>query len=243
VAENLDNRTIGRFPPRLKATAHTGDNELPNASPMAYMLNGNGEISPVMATKSGFMGGWGSTEYSGSITSPYTPIPIQANAVGYAYASTVSVWVARCIEIRSSSVARIKRDVIDKRTKKPVYDHPFAIAIRRARQQGQNIYSLWERAKCVYGEVFIWPLVNEFGFKSDLKWLNNVGMNAQQGAGFIYSYSYSPITGGMPLTFEPEDLAHYMIPNWFNDLRGQSPLDTILLGIGIDKDVSRYTKA
>ncbi len=68
-------------------------------------------------------------------------------------------------------------------------------------------------------------------------------MNVQQGAGFIFSYSYSPITGGMPMTFEPDEIAHYMLPNWFNDLRGQSPLDTILLEIGIDKDVSRYTKA
>jgi len=241
VAENYDSKTIGRFPPRIKSTPY-GDPTPAMSTPLAYMLNGNGDLNPI-AVKSGFIGGWGSTEYSGGLASPYNDVPIQANPVGYAYASTVSVWVARCIEIRESAVARIKREVIDKKTGKPVYNHPFAIAIRRARQQGQNIYSLWERSKCVYGEVFLWPLTNDFGYKSDLKWLNNLGMNVQQGAGFIYSYSYSPITGGLPLTFAPEDLAHFMIPNWFNDLRGQSPLDTILLEIGIDKDVSRYTKA
>lgn len=242
MAENLDTRTIGRFPPRTKAQ-QLGDGMRPSEAPIAYMMNGNGQISPVMATKSGVDGAWGSIDYSGSITSPYTPVPIQSNPVGFAYASTVSVWVARCIEIRSTGVSRIKRNLTDKRTNKPVFDHPYAVAVRRARQQGQDIYSLWQRSKCVFGEVFIWPQTNEFGYKSDLRWLNNVGMNVQQGAGFIYSYSYSPVTGGFPMTFAPEDLAHYMIPNWFNDLRGQSPLDTILLEIGIDKDVSRYTKA
>lgn len=243
MAENYDSKTIGRFPPRVQFNPQVlSDLPAQPPTPMAYMLNGNGDLNPI-AVKSGFIGGWGSTEYSGGLASPYNDVPIQANPVGYAYASTVSVWVARCIEIRESAVARISRQVIDKKTRKPVYNHPFAIAIRRARQQGQNIYSLWERSKCVYGEVFLWPLTNDFGYKSDLKWLNNLGMNVQQGAGFIYSYSYSPITGGLPLTFAPEDIAHFMIPNWFNDLRGQSPLDTILLEIGIDKDVSRYTKA
>ncbi len=241
MAENYDGKTIGRFPPRIKSTPYGEPNLLPQA-PLGYMMNGAGEITPI-AVKSGFIGGWGSTEYSGSITSPYSSVPIQANPVGYAYANTVSVWVARCIEIRESAVARIPRQVINKKTGEANYNHPYAIAIRRARQQGQNIYALWERSKCVFGEVFLWPLVNEFGYKSDLKWLNNLGMNVQQGAGFIYSYSYSPITGGLPLTFAAEDIAHFMIPNWFNDLRGQSPLDTILLEIGIDKDVSRYTKA
>lgn len=239
MAENLDNKTIGRFPPRIKSTPANERLEMPSI-PLAYTVNGRGEVSP-LSVKSGW--GYNNLDYSGSVTSPYSGIPIAANPAGYAYASTVSVWVARCIEIRSSAVSRIKREVISKKTKKPVYNHPYSIAVRRAHQQGQDIYALWERSTCVFGEVFLWPLTNQFGFKSDLKWLNNLGMNVQQGAGFIYSYSYSPITGGVPMTFEPQEIAHYMLPNWFNDLRGLSMLDSILLEIGIDKDMSMYTKA
>src|SRR6185369_12136953 len=96
--------------------------ELPQPQmPLGYMMNGAGEVTP-LAVKSGFIGGWGSTEYSGSITSPYSSVPIQSNPVGYAYANTVSVWVARCIEIRESAVSRISRQVISKKTGKPEYN-------------------------------------------------------------------------------------------------------------------------
>lgn len=232
-----EHKTIGRWPPRVKAYAEPDT----SVSPLAYMMDSRGQLQPVAAKSAFGFGGSGNFDYS--ITSPYANIPIQANKVGYAYASVVSVWAARCIEIRSQAVTRIKRNVVDKRTKKPVPNHPFQTAVERAYRDGQDIYSLWETCKLTFGEVFLWPIQNQYHYFSDLMLLYNIGADVITASGFVIGYTYAPPQGGKMSNFAKGDIAFYKTYNPFNTLRGLSPLDSILLELGIDKDVSRVTKA
>lgn len=239
VSSYWDKRAIGRYAPRVKAEVLPVDP--PEQAPLAYMLNADGSLRPV-AMKSGF-GAGGPGNFSFSITSPYSDVPINSYPAGYAYASIVSVWASRCIEIRSETVSRIKRNVVSRKTKKPIPNHPLTVAIHRAQQHGENIYALWEHCKLVFGEVFLWPAQNQYGYYSDLAWLNNLGMNVLTIGGKIGGYSYAPVSGGRIRQYQPHQLAFYKTLNLFNNLRGLSPLDSILLELGIDKDVSRVTKA
>lgn len=241
MADYYDRRTLGRYPGHVAIPSSDSIPNMDQAMPTAFYMAGDGTIRPI-AMKSGF-GFGGSDNFSFSITSPYFDVPINSYPAGYAYASIISVWAARCIEIRSEAVQRIKRSVVDKRTKKPLHNHPFEVALRRAQQHGEAIYSLWEHCKLVFGEVFLWPVQNDFGFYSDLSWLNNLGMNVLTIGGKIGGYSYAPVSGGRMHQFAPGQLAFYKTLNLFNNLRGLSPLDSILLELGIDKDVSRVTKA
>lgn len=237
---NYDNRTLGRFPGRKHLVTEGIEDTPTQPAPLLYLMDATGHIHA--ANKSGF--GWGgSGNYAYSITSPYADVPIQSNPVGYAYASIVSVWVSRCIEIRSQAVTRIPRYVVNRKTKDIIPGHPFEVAIKRAHKYGQNIYSLWERSKLIFGEVYLWPMTNDYHFVTDIQWLNNLGTNPIIAAGYISGYTYVPVNGGKMHNFDYEDIAFYKTENLFNDLRGLSPLDTILLEIGIDKDVSRVTKA
>lgn len=238
---NLDGKSIGRFPARKRVYDDSEDETTLAAPPLLFYLDSSGKISAA-GTKSGF--GWGGGDnYSFSISSPYADVPMQANKIGYAYSATVSVWAARCIEVRAQAVTRIRREVVDHRTKKPIPNHPYNLAIQRAHKHGQDIYSLWERSKLTFGEVFLWPMVNAYQYASDIQWLNNMGTDPITVGGYISGFTYVPTNGGAVHQFNDDEIAFYRTDNWFNDLRGLSPLDSILLELGIDKDVSRVTRA
>lgn len=206
---------------------------------LAYYLDPGGRLD---AIKTG-LAYPGAGNYLYGITSPYADIPIQSNPTGFAYASIVSTWAARCIHIRKTIINRIPWSVVDRRTGKPIPGHPFEIAVRRANVRGQKIFMLHEWAQCIWGETFLWPVKNEFGYYSDLVWLNNLGMEVITLAGMIGGYSYAPITGGRVKQFRADELIFYYTDNPFNNLRGVSPFDTILLEVGVDKDIARHLKA
>ena len=63
---------------------------------------------------------------------------------------------------------------------------------------------------------------NEYGFYSDLRWLNNLGMAVIIGAGHIQGYTYTAMQGGRAESFEYDDIAFMKTDNPFNDLRGMS---------------------
>jgi len=205
-----------------------------NGEPVLGMyLKADGTMSPVTA-KSGWSSGY--ANYYGA----YSKLAIDSTPQGYAYGYVVSVWANRCIEIRSSIIGRMPHKVVSKRTGKPVPNHPLTVALVRSQQ---NILRKIEWSRMIWGETFIWPVQNTFHYFSDLWWLNNLGVSVVQGAGFIQSFSYVPVEGGRPELFKPSQIAFMKTDNPFSDLRGLSPMEAVLLDVGVDKDVARTLKA
>lgn len=206
-------------------------------APLGFYLSPSGQLTAIKSS-----GGAGALGYYGA----YSNQPINSTPQGYAYASIVSVWAARCTEVRSQAVQRAGWQVISKRSKQPILRHPLQIAIDRS---PQRLFRLHERAHLTYGETFLWPRRNEYQLQgrvsgsSDLALLNNLNMDVDTSLGYIRQYWYMPQQGGRQFKISPDRMAFIKTDNPFDDLRGLSRLESILIEIGIDKDMARTIKA
>lgn len=202
------------------------------AAPTVYMMQ-NGKVQAVKL--------WGNNNnFVNYAYGAYAPVPIDSTPVGYAYASIASVWAMRSIEVRSKAISRFDPYIYDRKTKQRVTEHPLAIAIRRS---NQRLFRLHEWSQMIWGETFFWPKENDFGYHSDIQWLNNIGMAVDTGFGYIQNFSYTPVQGGVPHIWEPEQIAFFKTDNPFNDLRGLSRFESILIDVGIERDMARSMKA
>ena len=203
------------------------------ASELVYMMTPTpGGGFKMQAVKSG--------GYLGGAYSPYNNAPITSSPAGYAYASIVSVWAMRCIEIRSKAVSRMDWYVKSRKTGKKIDNHPLEVALQRS---PQRIMRKWEWSQMVWGETFLWPRRNDDSYYSDIKWLNNLGVEVDTSTGTIRQFQYTPTYGGTAHNFKPSQIAYFYTDNPFDDLRGLSKFESVLLEVGIDKDITRVTKA
>ncbi len=197
--------------------------------PVAFYLDGNGRMQAVKS--------------SGYIASQFTRIPIShlwANAEQYARAAIASVWAANCINLRADTQARLRYHVRDRKSQKPVDDHPFEIALRQSKQ---NIIRRLERTQLTHGETFIKPLHNEYGYPSALHVLNNLDVEVDTSRGYVQGFLYMPRGLGRTYTYTPKELIFIHNENEFDDHRGISKFEHIMIEIGIDVDISRTTRA
>src|SRR5574341_2061659 len=95
-----------------------------------------------------------------------------ASEQGYAWISEINVWVRRCLEIRSSTIKRLDWFVEDTRTGRRIPDHILMAAMNRARHFMRRV----ERSLDIWGELYIKPLQNQYGFTSDVWWINNLSI-------------------------------------------------------------------
>lgn len=200
-------------------------------APMGYYLAPSGQVSPI---KSGV-----GNAYTG-MYSAYSSTPINSTPQGYAYATIASVWAFRCVEIRAQIIQRMGWKVVDIRTKKTLPQHPLMVALNRS---PQRLMRLHERSHLTWGESFLWPRRNAYGYSADLTWLNNLSMDVDTSMGFIHHFWYMPQQGGKQFKIEPERMAFIKTDNPFDDLRGLSRIESVLVEVGIDKDIARATKA
>lgn len=205
---------------------------------LGYNLYADGRIQAIKQGSGMYGAGFGSGAFSE--TAFGTQIALSQSTFGWSAAYSVSTWVYRCIEVRKSAVHRMPWAVYSKRTKQPIPKHPLTIALKRNRQK---IFKKLEQSQLLYGETFIEKSVNDYGYTSDLFWLNNNGMAVLQGAGHIMGYAYTAMQGGEPQTFEVDEVAFMKTDNPFNDLRGMSPTEVIMDDVAIDKDVARVVRA
>lgn len=158
----------------------------------------------------------------------------------YAAAWVSSVWANRCVNLIADNVNRIEWFVQEKDSKKKLLDHPLTIAIKRNKQKIIR-KAVW--ADLIWGETFIVPMRNSFGYHSDLKWLNNIRINVDTSVPTNIRVLYMP-TVGRARQFTPgKDISYTYTDNPFDDYRGLSLFESILNEIGIDNDVSRATRA
>lgn len=202
-----------------------------SGAPLLYTLDSQGNMHTVKSM---------STSSFNELYSAYSNLPINSSPEGYAYASVVSVWAARCVEIRSASLNRLEWFVQDKRTKKRLEDHPLTKVMEWGKYRPIRKH---EWSKMIWGETFFYPVMNEYGYYTELQWLNNLSVDVDTSQGYISQYWYSPLYGGETKTVKPRDMVFFKTDNPFDDLRGLSRFETCLLELGIDKNISRVTKA
>jgi HK97 family phage portal protein len=199
--------------------------------PIAYTLSADGRLQAVKAST----GNYGSTAFGA-----YSNADINSTPVGYAMAYIASVWANRCVDIRAKAVSRMDWNVYDRATNKVIPNHPFTVALQRS---PTRVIRKLEWSQQIWGETFLRPHKNNYNYYSDITWLNNLGMSVITGAGYIMSFDYSPVQGGRPQIFKPRELAYIKTDNPFDDLRGLSKFESVLIEVGIDRDIARAAKA
>lgn len=209
-----------------------------DADILGFALHANGRVDAIKQGSGMYGAGFGEGAFSE--TAFGTQIALSQSTFGWSAAYSVSTWVYRCIEVRKSAIHRMPHGVYHKRTKEYWESHPLEIAFNRNKQK---LLKKIEQSQLLYGETFIELPQNEYGFKSDLFWLNNNGMAVLIGVGKIAGYSYTAMQGGQGQNFEPDEIAFMKTDNPFNDLRGMSPTEVIMDEVAIDKDVARVVRA
>lgn len=205
---------------------------------LGFALHASGRVDAIKQGSGMYGAGFGEGAFSE--TAWGTNIALSQSTMGWSAAYTVSTWVYRCIEARKSAIHRMPWSIYNKRTNKPILNHPLEIALKRSHQKP---FKKIEQSQLLYGETFIEKAVNDYRYVSDLFWLNNNGMAVLIGAGRILGYSYTALQGGTPANFEPDEIAFMKTENPFNDLRGMSPTEVIMDEVAIDKDVARVVRA
>lgn len=207
----------------------------PNA-PFALYFEPSGRVHPI-SMKS--MNGWSGAEYNAWGNSMTARGNATASEQGFAYLSEVNVWIRRCIEIRAQNIARLKWFVEDKIAGERVPDHPLAVAIERSRH-----YMLrYERSMDIWGEVYTKPLKNEYGFYSDVWWLNNLSVNFNIVNGRIDQFYFVPLHGGVPFVWKTDEVSYIFNENAFDDLHGSSRILSILHEANVHEEIARSAQA
>lgn len=215
--------------PKLLRRTSAVKQAAPDHSLLAYYVAPDGRMHAVKSSSASMWPG-----------GAYSRAPISSSPEGYAQASIVSVWAGRCIYLRATNINRLDWHVRNKKTKERIENHPLQIAIERNRQR---IMRKFEWSSQIWGESFLWPRKNDYDYYSDLVWLNNLSIDVDTAQGYIRRYQYSPLAGGRTHIFERDELAFIYSDNPFDDLRGLSPFEHILVEVGIDRDIARTTKS
>lgn len=163
---------------------------------------------------------------------------------GLANAYALSVWVYRCVNLRAQTINGLPWGVFQKGTEDKVDDHAFA---RMVKEIGAFFF-LWEFSLCVWGEVFFEKAAAtnayyDAHYQKSLYWLNNMGMQVNEANGRITDFWYNPVQGGKVENFERDEIAFFKYLNPFDNLRGLSPLVSVLDEATTDSLISLYTKS
>lgn len=225
---DYDSKTIGRWPPRVpRQTAGVDDGTL------LYWFDG----SSIKAI--------GGRRDIGAFTGvPFASLDrkskLRHSDHDYAQAFLASEFAFRCIQIVASDVDGIRHGVREVQSKEDAPQHPLARALVYARTlYQQNIIALWQKALGVFGEAYILPVPNVFGFPAGLRWLNPQAVEPVIRYGVITGFEYS--TAGDYRRLLPHELVFDKIDGLNDDLRGQSKIAVALDAINVDREIKRYT--
>lgn len=232
----FDNRTIGRYPPRVRQidngdSTFIENNRIPDED-LLWWFDGK-SITPLNRRRM-------IESFTGlGISTLDRRTKLRHNDYDYAQAFLASEFAYRCISIVANDVAGIRHGVRNKRTKQDETNHPLVQAITYARRNyQQNIISLWQKSLGVYGEAYIQPVANDFGLHIGLRWLNPLATEPRVEYGAIVGFDYS--TGGA-FFFRNDEIIFDKNDSLLDDLRGQSRIGVALDAINIDKEIKRYT--
>lgn len=207
-------------------------------TPFALYFHPSGKVQPLTlrSLKSGGDGG----EYNAlnaALSNRRGGAP--ANEQGYAWISEINVWVRRCVGIIADNTERLNFYVEDKLNKRRLEDHPLTGAMQRSRHFLQRS----QRSLLIWGELYIKPLSNQYGYCSDLWWINNLSIQFNIVNGFIGQFYYTPLHGGKPAVWRPEEMCYIYTENPFDDLRGSSRILAVLQEANVHEEIARSAQA
>lgn len=165
--------------------------------------------------------------------------------VGLSQAYQINETVHRCVDLRASKLSNIPLRVIDKKTRKPIPDHPLLAAMDFSRQYYRKplIRSI-EYGWCLFGETYIEKVRDQYGKVRALLWLNPQAITPEVNSGGILYYQYMPNGNFSHMqTYKPEVIIYDHSYNPDDDWRGLSPVSVAMGSVNLSKFVSDYLSA
>lgn len=194
-----------------------------------YMPPGGGSVTALKT-----MGGnsWGAASAYGDATAGN----FRESEADYALIYSTVDWVYRCIEVVSTKVGELlnQAKIQDRKTGKPVDDHLYYQALERSfRFFRHDIYLEWIRARLVFGESYIEKVNNYLEEPFALRWLNPLAVEPLITGGRIRHFQYMGMDSRM-VQFLPPEITYDYNRNYFDDLRGLSPMRRALQAVNLD---------
>lgn len=231
---NLDNQTIGRYPPRLQPhPAQKGWADVYNYGAFggAFGSGGVGRNQDIAPTKFG-------------AANAYRLVPP----------------INRAINLRADAFDSLPWSLIYNPTNDPAKDkvvarstdnhpsHPFAIAVQRMRRrQKKSFFWAIESDWLLYGEVYIELLRVHDGYGNErvtgVNWLNPLGVVVDTRNGEIIGYRYSDLSSGEYVYLGYRDVAYTHSYHPLDDHRGLGQASVVVDKINIYRNTSRYVEA
>lgn len=179
--------------------------------------------------------------YTGYGSSLHLPSgKLRDDDVGRAMAYLACEYAYNGIRMVASDIAGIKFGVRNIETKQDNPNHPLILAINWARRiYQQEVISLWQINRYVFGEVYALPEANMFGYYNCLRLLNPLAVEKWLPYNTLDGFQYS--ANGDYRLFEPSEIAFDKVANPLDDINGLAPLSVALDAINIDKEMKRYT--
>lgn len=191
------------------------------------------KFTPINSKKPGLFTGYGNNLHlpSGKL---------RDDDIGRAMAYLACEYAFNGIRMVASDIAGIPFGVRVIDSQQDLPDHPLIQAINWARRlYQQEVISLWQIDRYVFGEVYALPETNVFGLYNCLRLLNPLAIEKWIPFNTLDGFQYS--ANGDYHRFETNEVAFDKVANPLDDINGLAPLSVALDAVNIDKEIKRYT--
>lgn len=158
----------------------------------------------------------------------------------YAMAVATNAYVANAVNLITNDVTSIPYGVWDNATDTEAVNHPFMLAMKDNRKQRQqNLLQYVMRSYLIFGEAYVLPIKNGYGYHTGVQALNPLALEPFISNGQIVRYDYYGDRANV--NYRPNELGYWRRENVLDDLRGLSPLASAMDDVNIYREIQRYT--
>jgi HK97 family phage portal protein len=158
----------------------------------------------------------------------------------YAMAAATNAYVANAVNLITNDVTSIPYGVWDNATDTEAVNHPFMLAMKDNRKQRQqNLLQYLMRSYLIFGEAYVLPLKNGYGYHTGVQALNPLALEPFISNGQIIRFDYYGDRANV--NYRPNELGYWRKENVLDDLRGLSPLASAMDDVNIYREIQRYT--
>lgn len=190
------------------------------------------KFTPINSKKPGLFTGYGNNLH----------LPagrLRDDDVGRAMAYLACEYAFNGIRMVASDIAGIPFGVRVVDTQEDLPNHPLIQAINWARRlYQQEVISLWQIDRYVFGEVYALPETNAFGLYNCLRLLNPLAIEKWIPYNTLDGFQYNANSDYR--RFDTSEVAFDKVANPLDDINGLAPLSVALDAINIDKEGKRY---
>lgn len=158
----------------------------------------------------------------------------------YAMASATNAYVANAVNLITNDVTSIPYGVWDNATDTEAVNHPFMLAMKDNRKQRQqNLLQYVMRSYLIFGEAYVLPIKNGYGYHTGVQALNPLALEPFISNGQIIRFDYYGDRANV--NYRPNEIGYWRRENVLDDLRGLSPLASAMDDVNIYREIQRYT--